>query len=81
MNNNKEEAMFKIIGGVVVCAFALYGLVKYLERTAVKVESNPEVLRKPGKAASEAVVAEDATHSGEPASSEAPDAGASAATT
>ena len=29
--------MFKFIGGVVMCGFALYGLVKYLERPMVKV--------------------------------------------
>ena len=29
--------MFKFIGGVVMCGFALYGLVKYLERPVMKV--------------------------------------------
>ena len=34
--------MFKVIGGVVVCGLALYGLVKYLERPVVKVVIQPE---------------------------------------
>ena len=34
--------MFKVIGGVVICGFALYGLVKFLERPLVKVVINAE---------------------------------------
>lgn len=40
--------MFKLIGGVVVCGFALYGLVTYLERT------KSEAVIKPGDARQEA---------------------------
>ena len=34
--------MFKFIGGVVMCGFALYGLVKYLERPVMKVVSQSD---------------------------------------
>lgn len=37
--------MFKMVGGVVVCGFALYGLVKYLERSVVKEVISPAALR------------------------------------
>lgn len=43
--------MFKMIGGVVVYGCALYGLVKYLERTMVKEVIHPAALRNPEKAA------------------------------
>lgn len=33
--------MFKLIGGAVVCGFALYGLVTYLERTKSKAVVSP----------------------------------------
>ena len=45
--------MFKLIGSVVVCGFALYGLMKYLERT----KSN-EFVRK--DSAEQTAVADDA---------------------
>ena len=48
--------MFKVIGGVVICGFALYGLMKYLERPLVKVVINAERFRTPESAAGEAVV-------------------------
>ena len=47
--------MFKVIGGVVICGFALYGLVKYLERPLVKVVINAERFRTPESAVGEAV--------------------------
>ena len=50
--------MFKVIGGVVICGFALYGLVKYLERPLVKVVNNAERCMAPESAAGEAVVDE-----------------------
>lgn len=50
--------MFKVIGGVVICGFALYGLVKYLERPLVKVVINAERFRARESAAGEAVVDE-----------------------
>jgi hypothetical protein len=46
--------MFKVIGGVVICGFALYGLVKYLERPLVKVVINAERFRTPESAVGEA---------------------------
>ena len=33
--------MFKLIGGAVVCGFALYGLMVYLERTKSKAVVSP----------------------------------------
>ena len=47
--------MFKVIGGVVICGFALYGLVKYLERPLVKVVINAERFRAPQAEAGEAI--------------------------
>lgn len=35
--------MFKLIGGAVVCGFALYGLMTYLERTTLKAASGPDI--------------------------------------
>jgi hypothetical protein len=49
--------MFKFIGGAVVCGLALYGLMKYLERPALKLVINPEVPRKPERAEGEGAVA------------------------
>lgn len=34
--------MFKVIGGVVVFGFALYGLIRYLERPVFKTIEVPE---------------------------------------
>jgi hypothetical protein len=50
--------MFKVIGGVVICGFALYGLVKYLERPLVKVVINADRFRTPQAEEGEAVVDE-----------------------
>jgi hypothetical protein len=40
--------MFKLIGGIVVCGLALYGLVKFLERPLVKVVVSPQFRRPTG---------------------------------
>jgi hypothetical protein len=66
--------MFKVIGGVVICGFALYGLVKYLERPLVKVVINAERFRAPESAAGEAVVDEAPQSDGNSAAEEASDA-------
>lgn len=42
--------MFKMIGCVVVCGFALYGLAKYLERPVVKEVIKPAELQNPARA-------------------------------
>jgi hypothetical protein len=47
--------MFKVIGGVVICGFALYGLVKYLERPLVTVVINAERIKAPQAEAGEAI--------------------------
>ena len=66
--------MFKVIGGVVICGFALYGLVKYLERPLVKVVINAERFRTPESAVGEAVVDEAPPSAGNAAAKEASDA-------
>lgn len=71
--------MFKFIGGVVMCGFALYGLVKYLERPMLKVVINPEVVKKPERAAGEDAAEEAVLSSGPVAGPETPD-GAAVAT-
>ena len=43
--------MFKLIGGVVVCGFALYGLSKYLKRPVMNLVINPGTFSESGKAA------------------------------
>ncbi|WP_374499714.1 hypothetical protein [Pseudoxanthomonas sp.] len=43
--------MFKLIGGAIVCGFALYGLAIYLDRTNVKVVFNLGDARQVAKAA------------------------------
>ena len=63
--------MFKVIGGVVICGFALYGLVKYLERPLVKVVINAERFRTPESAVGEAVEDEAPPPSGNSAAGEA----------
>lgn len=63
--------MFRVIGGVAVCGFALYGLLRYLERQQEKeaVEHRPDpklgakAEPKPVEGASESVVGQ-ATHEG-----------------
>ena len=62
--------MLKVIGGVVICGFALYGLVKYLERPLVKVVINAERFRTPQAEAGEAVVDEAPPPSGNSAAEE-----------
>ena len=66
--------MFKVIGGVVICGSALYGLVKYLERPLVKVVINAERFRAPESAAGEAVVDEVPPSAGNSAAEAASDA-------
>ena len=66
--------MFKVIGGVVICGFALYGLMKYLERPLVKVVINAERFRTPGSAVGETVEDEAPTSAGNSAAEEASDA-------
>ena len=66
--------MFKVIGGVVICGFALYGLVKYLERPLVKVVINAERFRTPQAEAGEAVVDEAPPSAGNAPAEEASDA-------
>ena len=66
--------MFKVIGGVVICGFALYGLVKYLERPLVKVVINAERFRTPRAEEGEAVVDEAPPSAGNAAVEEASDA-------
>ena len=66
--------MFKVIGGVVICGFALYGLVKYLERPLVKVVINAERFRTPKWAAGEEAVDEASPSAGDSAAGEASDA-------
>jgi hypothetical protein len=41
--------MFKLIGGVVVCGFALYGLSKYLKRPVVNLVIQPDSFSGAGK--------------------------------
>lgn len=63
--------VFRVIGGVVVCGFALYGLVRYLERPRAMevVEHWPdpkhgaEAEPKPVEGSTESVVGQ-ATHEG-----------------
>ncbi|WP_231734322.1 hypothetical protein [Noviluteimonas gilva] len=50
--------MFKLIGGAVVCGFALYGLAIYLDRTNVKVVFNLGDARQAAKAADSAADAD-----------------------
>lgn len=42
--------MFKLIGGVVVCGFALYGLAKYLKRPVMNVVIHPRACAGTGQA-------------------------------
>ena len=42
--------MFKLIGGVVVCGFALYGLSKYLKRPVMNLVIHPGSFTEAGKA-------------------------------
>ena len=66
--------MFKVIGGVVICGSALYGLVKYLERPLVKVVINAERFRAPESADGEAVADEASPSAGSSVAEEASDA-------
>ena len=63
--------MFKVIGGVVICGFALYGLVKYLERPLVKVVINAERSRTRQAEAGEAIEDEAPPSAGNSAAVEA----------
>lgn len=60
--------MFKLIGGVVVCGFALYGLSKYLKRPVMNLMIHPGVLAEAGKAGNVADASEASAASGEAAS-------------
>ena len=73
--------MFKLIGGVVICGLALYGLVKYLERPLVKVVINAERFRTPHWATGEEVVNEAPPSAGDSAAGEASDAESAPAAT
>lgn len=48
--------MLKLIGGAVLCGWALYGLVKYLERPIVRVVINATPLKEAASVAREAAV-------------------------
>ena len=73
--------MFKVIGGVVICGFALYGLVKYLERPLVKVVINAKRFTSPESAAGEVVVDEAPPPAGNSAVEEASETGPTPAAT
>ena len=60
--------MFKLIGGVVVCGFALYGLSKYLKRPVMNLVIHPGSFTDAGKAGNTAAVSEASAPSGDAAS-------------
>ena len=64
--------MFKLIGGVVICGLALYGLVTYLDRPLVKVVINSERFRTQKPAGGEATVDRAPPSGGDSAVGEAP---------
>ena len=53
--------MFKLIGGFVVCGFALYGLATYLKGPVVKLVIDPGTLRKHDAATPTSAEGEDAS--------------------
>lgn len=69
--------MFKLIGGVVVCGFSLYGLVKYLERPTVRMVIKPADAQHAGNADAPAI----ASQAGEAATPKTPNSGVAPATT
>ena len=71
--------MFKLIGGVVVCGFSLYGLVKYLERPTVRVVIKPAAAQHAGNAEADAPAI--ASQAGEAATPKTPNSGVAPATT
>ena len=70
--------MFKLIGGVVVCGFALYGLSKYLKRPVMNLVIHPGSFTEAGKAA-DAAAASEASEASEDASRDVPDVDTSTA--
>ena len=56
--------MFKLIGGVVVCGFALYGLSKYLKRPVMNLVIHPGSFSDAGKAGGGGVPSEESGASG-----------------
>ena len=56
--------MFKLIGGVVVCGFALYGLSKYMKRPVMNLVIHPGSFSDAGKAGDAAAASEDSGASG-----------------
>ena len=56
--------MFKLIGGVVVCGFALYGLSKYLKRPVMNLVIHPGSFSGAAKAGDGAAASEDSGASG-----------------
>lgn len=64
--------MFKLIGGVVVCGFALYGLSKYLKRPVMNLVIHPGSFTEAGKAG-DAAAASEASAASEGAASNAPE--------
>ena len=51
--------MFKLIGGVVVCGFALYGLSKYLKRPVMNLVIHPGSFSDVGEAGGGGVASEE----------------------
>jgi hypothetical protein len=59
--------MFKLIGGVVVCGFALYGLSKYLKRPVMNLVIHPGSFTDLGRAGDAAAASEGSGSSGDAA--------------
>jgi hypothetical protein len=70
--------MFKLIGGVVVCGFALYGLSKYLKRPVMNLVIHPGSFTNTGKAG-DAAAASDASVASEEATRNATEVDTAAA--
>ena len=57
--------MLKLIGGAVLCGWALYGLVKYMERPMVKVVIHATPPKESASDAIDAAAAEEASATGD----------------
>jgi hypothetical protein len=64
--------MFKFIGGFVVCGFALYGLVKLVERPMIEVVVNPTAFKDPDVGGSAAMESQAEAAASETATNDAP---------